>query len=103
MTNKELITSQRDEILKMLYSFGATTMFGTEIAEVWFGDSLILSCQINYELGRHTGYFSLYINGDAKAYDFPVIGIRFGDFDWVKDAFWLYLKMVKVYCGGSVE
>lgn len=103
LSNKELITSQRDTILSMLEDFGATTIFGTDISEVLFGDNLIFSCQINYELGSHYGYFSLYINGDTKAYDFPVNGIRSGDFNWVKDAFWLMLKMVKVYCGGKVE
>lgn len=98
MTNKELITSQRDEILKMLSEFGATIIFSTDISEVFFGDNLIFSCQINYELGSHCGYFSLYINGDTKAYDFPVNGIRSGDFEFVRDGFYLYLRLVKVYC-----
>lgn len=103
MTNKELIISQRDIILSMLEDFGATTMFRHDIAETMLNDNHVLSCQINYELGKHHGYFSLFVSDNCKVYDFPVNGVRSENFNWVKDAFWLYLKLVKVYCGGNGE
>ena len=98
MTNKELITSQRDEIIKMISEFGAEIQFRTDIAETILNENHVLSCHISYDLGKHHGYFSLFVSDSAKAYDFPVNGIRSGDFNWVKDAFYLYLRLVKVYC-----
>lgn len=98
LSNKELITSQRDEILSMLEDFGATLTFSHDITHVVLNDKQVFSCHISYELGKHNGYFSLFVSDSAKAYDFPVNGIRGEDFNWVKDAFWLMLKMVKVYC-----
>lgn len=98
LSNKELITSQRDEILKMLSEFGATLTFSHDITHVVLNDKQISSCHISYELGKHNGYFSLFVSDSAKAYDFPVNGIRSGDFEFVRDGFYLYLRLVKVYC-----
>lgn len=103
LSNKELITSQRDTILSMLEDFGAEIQFRTDIAETILNENHVFSCHISYDLGKHHGYFSLLVSDNFNVYDFPVNGIRSGDFDWVKDAFWIYLKMVKVYCGGKVE
>lgn len=98
MTNKELITSQRDEILKMLSEFGAEIQFRTDIAETILNENHVLSCHISYDLGKHHGYFSLLVSDHFNIYDFPVNGIRSGDFEFVRDAFYLYLRLVKVYC-----
>lgn len=98
LSNKELITSQRDIILSMLEDFGAEIQFRTDIAETILNENRVLSCHISYDLGKHHGYFSLLVSDNFNGYDFPVNGIRGDDFEFVRDGFYLYLRLVKVYC-----
>jgi hypothetical protein len=92
------IEQKRQEILDILEYFKFETVFGNEIFSVTAGDSVYGTCQINYQYGKHGGYFSILESENGNSYDFNLSGIRSDDFEKVKGAFWLYCKLVKEYC-----
>jgi hypothetical protein len=92
------IEEKRQEILDILEYFGFSLVFSNDVAAVMVGDNSYAVCQINYEFGKHGGYFSILESDGYQSYDFNLSGIRSDDFEKVKGAFWLYCKLVKEYC-----
>lgn len=92
------IEQKRQEILDILEYFKFETVFSDDILSVTANAITYATCQINYQYGKHGGYFSILESDNGNAYDFNLSGIRSDDFEKVKGAFWLYCKLVKEYC-----
>jgi hypothetical protein len=94
---KMTIEEKRQEILDILEYFKFETVFGNDIISVTVNSNVYTTCHINYQHGKHGGYFSILESENSNAYDFNLSGIRSDDFEKVKAAFWLYCKLVKEY------